>query len=74
MGDMADYYLDQAFDPEYEEETDTLYDDGIFFPSRGPHGPGKCPFCGGPTKLKHGKFGDFYGCAAYPDCRGSRSC
>ena len=28
-----------------------------------------CPDCGAPMILRHGKYGDFYGCSAYPKCR-----
>jgi four helix bundle suffix protein len=31
-----------------------------------------CPLCGEPTRLRHGKNGDFWGCAAYPTCKGTR--
>ena len=27
-----------------------------------------CPRCGGKLVLRHGKFGDFYGCENYPQC------
>lgn len=27
-----------------------------------------CPKCGGYLSLKHGKYGDFYGCSNYPQC------
>ncbi len=27
-----------------------------------------CPKCGGRLRLKHGKYGDFYGCSNYPRC------
>lgn len=30
----------------------------------------KCPKCGEPMKLRHGRFGAFLGCTKYPDCRG----
>ncbi len=29
-----------------------------------------CPTCGGPTVLRHGPHGHFYGCASYPVCKG----
>ena len=32
----------------------------------------KCRLCGGPMKLRHGARGDFWGCMAYPTCRGTR--
>lgn len=28
-----------------------------------------CPQCGNVLKLRNGKFGGFYGCTAFPDCR-----
>ena len=31
-----------------------------------------CPVCGAPMKLRHGARGDFWGCTAYPTCRGTR--
>lgn len=73
MGEMADYYLDQCFDPYYYEETDTEYDDSVFFPREKPRGPGPCPICGFATVLKTGIHGQFYGCSQYPGCRGSRN-
>ncbi len=41
--------------------------------SRKPSGPGECPICGNATKLRNGKFGDFYGCGTFPHCKGSRN-
>lgn len=29
-----------------------------------------CPQCGGPTKPRTGRYGEFYGCANYPNCKG----
>jgi len=31
-----------------------------------------CPQCGGPMQLRRGKFGEFWSCLKYPDCRGTR--
>lgn len=28
-----------------------------------------CPDCGGPLKIRHGKFGKFIGCSNYPKCK-----
>jgi hypothetical protein len=39
----------------------------------GPRGQGPCPKCGKNTIKKKGKFGEFYGCCDFPDCKGSRS-
>ncbi len=30
---------------------------------------GLCPLCGSPLVLRHGKYGDFYGCSSYPKCK-----
>ena len=30
---------------------------------------GICPKCGGTLVLRHGKYGNFYGCSNYPTCR-----
>lgn len=30
-----------------------------------------CSLCGQPTRLRHGRNGDFWGCAAYPTCKGT---
>lgn len=32
----------------------------------------KCPECNGPMKSRQGQYGIFWGCAAYPNCRGTR--
>ena len=32
----------------------------------------KCPQCGAPMRLRHSARGDFWGCTAYPTCRGTR--
>ncbi len=29
-----------------------------------------CPLCGSATRLRHGRFGAFYGCVRYPNCNG----
>jgi DNA topoisomerase-1 len=29
-----------------------------------------CPKCGGPMKLRFGRFGPFLGCLSYPECKG----
>lgn len=32
----------------------------------------KCPYCGKPLVLRNGKYGQFWGCSAYPKCRFTR--
>lgn len=31
----------------------------------------ECPECGGPMRLRSGKYGPWYGCERYPACNGS---
>ena len=33
----------------------------------------KCEKCGSPMAVKHGRFGDFLGCSAYPKCKNIQS-
>ncbi len=30
---------------------------------------GICPNCGGQLVLRHGQYGNFYGCSNYPKCK-----
>jgi DNA topoisomerase-1 len=32
----------------------------------------KCDLCGGPMVIRRGRYGNFYACANYPDCRGTK--
>lgn len=43
-------------------------------PANNPDTEGKdiCPECGSLLKKRKGKFGDFYGCSSYPQCRFTR--
>ncbi len=31
----------------------------------------ECPECGAPMELREGKYGKFYGCTRFPDCKGA---
>ena len=33
-----------------------------------------CPICGNLMKKRSGKYGDFWGCAGYPECKYTRNC
>ncbi|MFP4047355.1 MAG: topoisomerase DNA-binding C4 zinc finger domain-containing protein, partial [Bacteroidales bacterium] len=33
----------------------------------------ECPECGAEMKVVEGKYGKFYGCSNFPDCKGSVS-
>ena len=35
---------------------------------------GKCPHCGGNLVLRNGRYGRFYGCSNYPQCKYSHPC
>jgi hypothetical protein len=32
-----------------------------------------CPRCGSPMRLRSGRYGRFWGCSRYPNCRGTRN-
>lgn len=32
-----------------------------------------CPDCGGPMRIRTGRFGDFWSCNSFPECRGTRN-
>lgn len=34
----------------------------------------KCPRCGNILKKRDGKYGEFYGCMSYPDCKYTQGC
>ena len=34
----------------------------------------KCPRCGKILKMRNGKFGTFYGCSGYPECKYTENC
>lgn len=62
MGEMADYYLELSWDPNYfeeEDEGDTFHSD--------------CPICHNELiERKNSKTGTkFMGCVRFPACRGS---
>ena len=35
---------------------------------------GKCPLCGGMLMLRKGRYGQFYGCSNYPECKYTHPC
>ena len=87
MGEMADMALDECMDndevylkycnaPAHIQYEHGLCDElGYMYSSKVvklDRGPGKCPKCKSETILKFGKFGDFYGCTKFPNCKGSR--
>jgi len=34
--------------------------------------PPSCPNCSGPMRIRTGRYGDFWACIQYPECRGTR--
>ena len=78
MGEMADYYLDLAWDAPLDEHTGESVEDWNSYWSRKkpakPSGPGACPRCGAKTRIRMNSFTGqaFYGCTKFPECKGSR--
>ena len=76
MGDIADWEIDNGIEGINEEYIDYNEDYYEVPPSyikiRKASGPGKCPKCGKDTVKRIGKYGEFYGCSNYPNCKGSR--
>ena len=35
--------------------------------------PPTCPKCGGPMALRDGRYGKFWSCLRYPECKGTRN-
>ena len=71
-------------DPEYTGEEPRPEQEAIVFnkPEKKVHqakprpkvvGVPRCPVCGAPMKLRHGRYGDFWGCSKYPRCNGKLS-
>lgn len=82
MGDMADLLNDTYFDEHNFIDACGNYCNPFTNYSKAYYkqhlnwdklkGPGECPKCSGPTVLRNGKYGKFYGCYNFPDCTGSR--
>jgi hypothetical protein len=45
---------------------------GVEVTTAGRPGSPNCPRCGGPMRMRTGKFGDFWSCIEFPECRGTR--
>ena len=82
MGDFADDACNRELDDwlydmeEDREESNTDREFADSFPYGRKNklsGPGPCPVCGRDTVERQGKFGLFYGCPTFPDCRGTRN-
>ena len=57
---LADCKMNQRIFESLKEE--------IANPSEAARNVKRCPKCGNVLMLRHGKYGDFYGCAGYPVC------
>ena len=76
LSDLADYY-EISFDGAHRALFDCRMNQQIFErlgeemknPSEEAKKVKKCPRCGNPLKLRNGKFGEFWGCTGYPDCK-----
>jgi len=76
LTDLAEYYGIDG-DGAHRAMNDCLMNQKVFEllrnemenPSIAAKSVKKCPKCGSPLKLRKGKYGDFWGCTGYPDCR-----
>ena len=87
MGEMADFCNERIEESVWHAEKysnaplNVQYEEGLIDESGAPitgkkykpSGPGKCPVCGEATTVREGKFGKFFGCVAFPRCKGSRN-
>lgn len=71
MGDMADWIFTNGLEDLLKGND--YYEQSIKPPAVRPHGPGECPICKAPTKLRISRYGKLYGCIKYPLCIGSRN-
>lgn len=70
-------YCKGQFGPYWDCELETCTWRESFDRPKRPHGAAgkqvvdapKCDKCGEPMKLRNGRFGEFYGCTAYPACK-----
>lgn len=76
LSDLADYYgisSDGAhralFDCRMNQQIFERLGEEMKNPSGEAKKVKKCPRCGNPLKLRNGKFGEFWGCTGYPDCK-----
>ena len=78
---LADYY-DISYDGAHRALSDChinkkVYDyllKEIANPSEAAKKVPVCPRCGNLLKKRNGKFGEFWGCASFPDCRYTKDC
>lgn len=78
---LADYY-DISYDGAHRALADChinkkVYDclaKEIANPSEAAKKVPVCPRCGNLLKKRNGKFGEFWGCAGFPDCRFTKDC
>ncbi len=76
LSDLADYYgipTDGAhralFDCRMNQQIFEKLGEEMKNPSEEAKKVRKCPKCGSALKLRNGKFGEFWGCTGYPECR-----
>lgn len=71
MVDMFDFEVGDEFSsPQEPKSEDVSFDD---YPPRFPEARTDlvCGDCGAPMEIRPSKYGCFYGCTRYPDCRGT---
>ena len=76
LSDLADYYGIVAdgthralFDCRMNQRVFAKLGEEIENPSEEAKRVRRCPRCGNAMKLRSGKYGEFWGCTGYPDCR-----
>lgn len=76
LSDLADYYgiaTDGAhralFDCRMNQQVFEKLGEEIKHPSEEARRIKRCPRCGNAMKLRSGKYGEFWGCTGYPECR-----
>lgn len=57
------------FDCRMNQEIFERLGEEIRHPSEAAQKIRKCPRCGSELKLRNGKYGEFWGCSGYPDCK-----
>jgi len=67
---LKDFYF--PFEKNIEEKTEDLTRDEFKILGDAPKDI-KCPECGSPMHIKLGKYGRFYSCTKWPDCKGMMS-
>lgn len=58
-------------EPPFEDFDESDFDEIRWMPGPGARTDLKCGDCGAPMQLKPSKYGQFYGCVRWPECKGT---